>query len=157
MAKALEEAKTKLAEIHERAEAAYPDWEALAAKAQAFNYADTRLLAAAQFVKMNGKSIPENAWRQMISDYANRPAELHYLAELFDSNGVVDAALVAADTAKEITFSSTFPQRVTDSLYYICNADPHAEIDTSGIVKELDAMETYEARMEAAEAAAGDA
>ena len=148
--KIVEAAKMRLAEIQKQADESMPVWEQIAEQQNAFNYNDPRLLAAAQFIKLNGAKLPETAWRQMIDDYSTRPAELLYLADLFDSNGVVSAAVAAADVAKKTAYSASLPQRVSDKLYYMTQrADLDENEEYGDLESELDAMEQYETALEA--------
>lgn len=148
--KAVENAKIRLDEIHKKADATIPAWEQIDARRNGFNYNDPRLLAAAQFIQLNGAKLPENAWKQMISDYATRPAELRYLADLFDRYGVVGAVTAATDAVKATEYSATLPQRVSDKLYYMTQRTDLAENEEYGdLESELDAMEQYETALEA--------
>lgn len=152
--KIIEAAKMRLAEIQKQADETMPVWEQIAEQQNAFNYNDPRLLAAAQFIKLNGAKLPETAWRQMIDDYSTRPAELLYLADLFDSNGVVYAAAAAADVAKKTAYSASLPQRVSDKLYYMTQSvELNENEDCDGLDGELDALEQYETELEEKDAA----
>lgn len=142
--KVIEDAKAKLIEINDLAEMIMPKLEAIAGKQKEFNYNDPKLLSAVQFIQLNGAKTPEHAWRQMISDFSENPSELFYLSDIFDSNGVIDGAITAKETAQKYAFSANLPQRIADKFYYMCQSDPTAHVDVSGIVNDLDALEQYE-------------
>ena len=142
--KVIEDAKAKLIEINDQAEMIMPKLEAIAGKQKEFSYNDPKLLSAVQFIQLNGAKTPEYAWRQMISDFSENPSELFYLSDIFDSNGVIDGAITAKETAQKYVFSANLPQRIADKFYYMCQSDPTAHVDVSGIVNDLDALEQYE-------------
>ena len=147
--KAIDEARARLKDVAGKAEAALPAWEQLAAKQAAFSYDDPKLLAAVQFIKTNGDKLPETAWKSMIADFHNKPAVLFYLADMLDSNGVIDGAITAKETAQKIAFSANLPQRLGDSIYFVAEADPTAHVDLSGLMRELDGLDAFEAAIEA--------
>lgn len=147
--KAIDEARARLKDIAARAEAALPAWDQLAAKQTAFSYDDPKLIAAVQFIKLNGAALPETAWKSMIADFHNKPAVLFYLAETMDNNGIVDGAITAKETAQQIAFNANLPQRLGDGIYFAAEADPTARVDLSGLMNELDGLDAFEAALEA--------
>lgn len=146
--KAIDEARTRLKEIAERAEAALPAWEQLTAKQAAFSYDNPKLLAAVQFIKETGAGLPETAWRSMITDFHNKPAVLFYLADVMDKNGVIDGAISAKETAQKIAISASLPQRLSDSIFYAAEADPASHVDLSGLINDLDGLDAFESALE---------
>lgn len=143
-AKAIDEASIRLKAIAEKAEAALPDWKQLAEKQNAFSYDDPKLLAAVQFIKLEGKSLPESAWKTMIADFHDKPAVLTYLADTMERCELIDGAISAKEAAQQIAFNTNLPQRIADGIYYAAESDPTAHIDMSGLVNELDGLEAFE-------------
>jgi len=145
---AMDKAQTRILQVYDDIEMALIGLNELRDKQFAFDYSDPKLLGAVQFIKTNGRHLPESAWKQMIQDYRNKPAVLFYLSDLFGKSELVDAAIAAKDAANTISFSANLPQRISDSMYYITHAaDPTGYVDTSGIMRELDALEAYETRI----------
>ena len=146
---ARESAKQRLEEINAEADEAI---RALLEKTQeqdAFDYSDPRLLAAVQFIQANGNALPEAGWRQMVRDFEGRSKVLFYLSELFDSHGLVDAAIEANEAAKTAKMAESFPQRLGDAIFYATSADPEKSVDFRGYEAELSKIEAELSKIEA--------
>lgn len=106
-----------------------------------FDYSDTKLQGAVSFIKANGAGLPETAWQQMIDDFAEQPAVLRYLAQLFNSNGTIDGAIAATEKANVGNAAADFPQRLDDFMFYSTTAPAEKQLDYSGYRSQLSAFD----------------
>ncbi len=142
---AREAARARLKEINVEAEGAISKLVKGAQAQDVFDYSDPRLLSAVQFVQANGSALPESAWKQMVHDFDGKPKMLSYLSGLFDSCGAFEAAIAANEAARSARMTESFPQRLSDAIYYATSADPTAEVDFSGYESELAQFEAADA------------
>ena len=134
-------AQAELEEIWEEAEEIIDGLEGLVSGAAVFDYGDPRLLAAAQFIQANSGSVPEAAVKQMLSDFAGKPAELEYLSGFFEKHGALDAAIAASEASKQVAVSASLPKRLSDAVYYVTHQNPDARCDFRGFESELALLE----------------
>ena len=142
--KAQQRAKAKAAAtglldaIMSRAEISLAELRKESKEPASFDYTNPKLAAAIDLIRAAGKTLPEAAAKQIISDFKGKPAELKYLMTLFEESGMTVYAVDAAEAANEETSNASFPNRLDDILYYSTTGDPTAEVDFSGIESEMD-------------------
>lgn len=101
-----------------------------------FDYTDPRIMAAVQLIKTTGgKNLPASAWEQMRADFATSPASLEFLANTANEVGAHEGSITLQEDAKAGHMAETFPDRLSDSLYFAGN--PEAGEDFSGWKYEL--------------------
>ena len=134
-------AQAALEEIWEEAEEIIDGLEELVNGTAVFDYGNPRLLAAVQFIQANSGSVPEAAVKQMLSDFAGKPAELQYLSGFFEKHGALDAAIAASEAAKHDAVSLSLPKRLSDAVFYVTHQNPDARCDFGGFESELALLE----------------
>lgn len=107
-----------------------------------FDYADPKLQGALNFIKISGNSLPETAWRQMISDFSDKPAVLRHLATAFDENKVAEASMCATERANIGSTDESFAQRLDDYLYFVTTSPAEKSVDFSGYRSELESFDS---------------
>lgn len=107
-----------------------------------FDYSDPKLQGALNFIKISGNSLPEAAWRQMISDFSDKPAVLRHLATAFDENKVAEASMCATEQANLGGMDETFAQRLDDCLFFATTSPAESSVDFSGYRSELESFDS---------------
>lgn len=142
--KATENTKARLAAIAEATEAMVAKLEEEIGVRNHFDYADPKLAAAVAFIQTSGQNLPESAWTAMLKDFDGRPSELFYLSTLFNEQHLFEAAQTAKEAGQRASLSESFPQQLSDFIYFITQADPTANVDFSSYVAELDRIADVE-------------
>ena len=141
---AREKATAALADIQNKSDSIIESIRITAKNHAAFDYSNEKLLAAIKFTEANGKSLPEKAWKQMIADFGDKPQELLFLSTLFGKHGIIDGAIEAKEAARVELVADSLPQRLSDTIYFVCTADPEAHTDFSGILSEINNIQEDE-------------
>lgn len=103
----------------------------------AFDYGDTKLTAALNFVRMVGRDAPDEAVRQIVNDFKHSPAALKLVKKQFDKSGMGEASMDAETELRRFESVSNVAQRVSDLAYYSTTGNLAEKMDTASLLQDI--------------------